>query len=84
MRRIGFSVPQIIALSGEHHLAESTVKNHVKGMTAAADAPAQRAVQFITTALDGMVTLQSIRDFIEVKLVADATNVTMKDVIDLL
>ncbi len=84
MRRIGFSVPQIITLSGEHHLPESTIKNHVKGITASSDAPAQKAVQFIAGALDENVTLQTIRDFIEVKISADASKVTMKDIIVLL
>ena len=57
MRRIGFSVPQIMTLSGEHHLPESTIKNHVKGITASTDAPAQKVVQFIAGAMDENVTL---------------------------
>ena len=72
-----------MALSGEHNLPESTVKGHVKGIIAPTAAPAQKAVQFLTSALDQNVTFQSINDFLEAKLIADANKVTMNDIIGL-
>jgi len=83
MRRAGFSVTQIMALSGNYHLPESTVKNHVKGVTASSDAPAQKAVEFLTKALDESVTFQSIHSFLEVKIVADDNKVSINDIVGL-